>query len=167
MPDLSHVCNLHHSSWQCWMLNPLSEVRDWTPVLMDISQIRFCSATMGRPSPAFIFIYDSCSAIIFSPSKILIWLWAEIVRKGAQMCCCASMLWAPWDGTSSPLTFLSSDPSMIPGTEQVHRGSLIITLAVSNTKSHTAIKTAPCKWWNPWTLTLMNSSVSVASGGEK
>uniref|UniRef100_A0A8D1N3X5 Uncharacterized protein n=1 Tax=Sus scrofa TaxID=9823 RepID=A0A8D1N3X5_PIG len=26
--DLSHVCNLHHSSWQCRILNPLSEARD-------------------------------------------------------------------------------------------------------------------------------------------
>ena len=23
--DLSRVCNLHHSSWQHWILNPLSE----------------------------------------------------------------------------------------------------------------------------------------------
>ena len=28
MPDLSHVCDLHHSSWQHWILNPLSEARD-------------------------------------------------------------------------------------------------------------------------------------------
>ena len=25
MQDPSHVCNLHHSSQQCWILNPLSE----------------------------------------------------------------------------------------------------------------------------------------------
>ena len=25
MPDLSLVCDLHHSSWQCWILNPLSK----------------------------------------------------------------------------------------------------------------------------------------------
>ena len=37
--DLSRVCNLHHSSWQCWILNPLSEARDRTCVLMDSSQI--------------------------------------------------------------------------------------------------------------------------------
>ena len=23
--DPSHVCNLHHSSWECWILNPLIE----------------------------------------------------------------------------------------------------------------------------------------------
>ena len=27
-PDLSCVCNLHHSLWQCWILNPLSKARD-------------------------------------------------------------------------------------------------------------------------------------------
>ena len=24
----SYVCNLHHSSWQCWILNPLSKARN-------------------------------------------------------------------------------------------------------------------------------------------
>ena len=27
-PGPSHVCDLHHSSQQCWILNPLSEARD-------------------------------------------------------------------------------------------------------------------------------------------
>ena len=27
-PDLSQVCDLHHSSRQCQILNPLSEARD-------------------------------------------------------------------------------------------------------------------------------------------
>ena len=26
--DPSHVCNLHHSSWQHWILNPQREARD-------------------------------------------------------------------------------------------------------------------------------------------
>ena len=30
MPDLSHVCDLYHSSWQRWILNPLSEALDGT-----------------------------------------------------------------------------------------------------------------------------------------
>ena len=28
MRDPSHIHNLHHSSWQCKILNPLSEARD-------------------------------------------------------------------------------------------------------------------------------------------
>ena len=31
IPDLSHVCDLHHSSWQHQILNPLSEAGDWIP----------------------------------------------------------------------------------------------------------------------------------------
>ena len=47
MPDPSHVCDLHHSLRQCWILNTLSEARDRTCILMDSSQIRFCWATTG------------------------------------------------------------------------------------------------------------------------
>ena len=28
MSDLNHIGTLHHSSWQCWILNPLNGVRD-------------------------------------------------------------------------------------------------------------------------------------------
>ena len=39
MPDSSLVCNLHHSSQQCQILNTLSEVKDRTCVLMDASRV--------------------------------------------------------------------------------------------------------------------------------
>ena len=39
--DLSLICDLHHSSWHCWILNPLSKARDGTCVLTDASQIHF------------------------------------------------------------------------------------------------------------------------------
>ena len=38
--DPSHVCDLHHSSRQRWILNPLREARDRTCSLMIPSQIR-------------------------------------------------------------------------------------------------------------------------------
>ena len=38
MQDSSHVCDLQHTSWQPWVLNPLSEARDQTCILMDTSQ---------------------------------------------------------------------------------------------------------------------------------
>ena len=37
--DPSCMCGLHHSSWQHWILNPLSETRDQTHILMDTSRI--------------------------------------------------------------------------------------------------------------------------------
>ena len=30
MPGLNCICNLCHNLWQCWILNPLSEARDWS-----------------------------------------------------------------------------------------------------------------------------------------
>ena len=39
MPDLSHVWNLHNSSWQRQILNPLSKTRDRNHILMDTSQV--------------------------------------------------------------------------------------------------------------------------------
>ena len=47
MRDPSRVCNLHHSSRQRWILNPLSEARDRICILMDASQICFRCATTG------------------------------------------------------------------------------------------------------------------------
>ena len=35
--DPSCVCDLHHSSWQCRIFNPLKEVRVQTHILMDTS----------------------------------------------------------------------------------------------------------------------------------
>ena len=38
--DLRRLCDLHHSSWQCWILNPLSEARDGTCILIDPSRVQ-------------------------------------------------------------------------------------------------------------------------------
>ena len=35
----SHICDLHHSSQQYQILNPLSEARDGTRIFMDTSQV--------------------------------------------------------------------------------------------------------------------------------
>ena len=48
--DPSRVWNLHHSSWQHWVPNPLSEARDQTRVLVDTSQICFRCTTTGTPT---------------------------------------------------------------------------------------------------------------------
>ena len=47
--DPSHICDLHHSSEQGWMLNPLSETRDQTHVIKATSHICFCRAMTETP----------------------------------------------------------------------------------------------------------------------
>ena len=52
--DPSWVCELRHSSRQCWILNPLSEARDRTPILMVPSRIHFHFTTTGTPQKEFL-----------------------------------------------------------------------------------------------------------------
>ena len=49
MQDLSHVCDLYHSSQHCRIPDPLSEARDRTCILLDTSWIWFHCATVGTP----------------------------------------------------------------------------------------------------------------------
>ena len=56
-PDLSCVCDLHHSSRQCWILNPLSEARVRTCNL-----ICFCCTTKGTPQN--VSLSDDCIVIV-------------------------------------------------------------------------------------------------------
>ena len=53
MWDLRRVCDLHHSSQQCWILNPLSETWDRTYILVDT---HFRSAATGTPYPEVFLI---------------------------------------------------------------------------------------------------------------
>ena len=55
MPDLSYICNLHHSSRQRWICNPLSKAWDGTCILVDISQVHFRCTTKGTPRGLFKF----------------------------------------------------------------------------------------------------------------
>ena len=51
--DPSHICDLHCSSWQHWILNPLREAKDQTHVLMDSSWVHYHWATMRTPGVSF------------------------------------------------------------------------------------------------------------------
>ena len=53
MQDPSHICDLHHSSWQCQITDPLSKARDQTRILLDTSGVCFCCATTGIPKEMF------------------------------------------------------------------------------------------------------------------
>ena len=53
--DPSFVCDLHHSSWQRQILNPLSEARDRTCILMDSSRVLLL-LSHDRNSPELTFL---------------------------------------------------------------------------------------------------------------
>ena len=64
-PDLSLVYDLHHSSWQHWILNTLSRARDRTCIPMDASWVRDPLSHNGSSSTGisdialFIFVFRS------------------------------------------------------------------------------------------------------------
>ena len=73
-PDPCPICELHHSSRQCQIPNPLSETRDWTHILMDASRV---SAELQRQLQNLHF------------NKILRWschikVWEALVLVGKE-----------------------------------------------------------------------------------
>ena len=60
MQDPSRVCDLHHSSQQRQILNPLGEARDWTCNLVVPSRIHFRCAT--RETPAYYSFFSQETA---------------------------------------------------------------------------------------------------------
>ena len=68
MQDLRCICDLHHSSHQCQVPDPMRETRDRTHILMDTSQIRFCCTIMEIS--VFPLSYDTlnivCSLVYFT-----------------------------------------------------------------------------------------------------
>ena len=53
-PDPSYVCDLHHGSWQRRILNPLSEARGRTCILMDTSWILNPRSHNGHSKEKFL-----------------------------------------------------------------------------------------------------------------
>ena len=82
--DPRHVCNLHHSSWQHQIPDPLSKARIKPEFLMDTSQIRLYHATTETLAVTFLihhatagtfnldfnlFFFTSTSLFIFNMLK--------------------------------------------------------------------------------------------------
>ena len=55
MPDPSLICNFHHSSQKCQILNPLSEARDRTCILMDTSWVLNLLSHNGNSTHGSLF----------------------------------------------------------------------------------------------------------------
>ena len=92
-PDPSHVCNLHHSSQQCKILNPLRRAKDWTHILMDTSQVCFHWATTGIPLIVyfyFFFFHKGCWRTYKNNNNKEVPTWHSKVRIQHCHSCAAS-----------------------------------------------------------------------------
>ena len=65
--DPSHVCSLHPSSWQCLILNPLSEARDCTHKLMLL--VRSVSAVPQQELLCFLIFYFLAAPVVCGSSQ--------------------------------------------------------------------------------------------------
>ena len=54
-PDPSHICDLHHSSWQRRILSPLNEARDQIRILMDTGLV--CTSLSHNRNPLKSYVY--------------------------------------------------------------------------------------------------------------
>ena len=61
--DPNCVCDLHHSSWQCQTLNPLSEARDQTHILIDAGWVHNL-LSHNRNSYFRIFFYKDSRILL-------------------------------------------------------------------------------------------------------
>ena len=80
MADPSCICDLHHSSWQHWMLSPWRKAKDWSCILMDSNQICYPWATTGTWRLS-IWI-ASMRFKSFSPGRILSIFRTHLIRPG-------------------------------------------------------------------------------------
>ena len=70
-PNLSCVCDLHHSSQQRQIPNPLREARNWTHILMDSSQLLNALSHYGNSMfPKFNFKMFKCLIYIYELQQI-------------------------------------------------------------------------------------------------
>ena len=92
MWDPSRVCDLLHSSWQCWILDPLSEAWDQTRILKDTNQIHFCCATIGTLLTICVFFLNISPQSIFFLLPFVFFLQPhlkhmEVPRLGVELTC--------------------------------------------------------------------------------
>ena len=106
---------------QRWILNPLSEVRDWTHILMDICWVCYCWATVGTPLcwvlnlirhskiPTFLgkYIWSISSQL----ETLGAHLWPSFSVRTARKC---SSVFCAIHAPPCPLSFLQQD-STYPG----------------------------------------------------
>ena len=98
--DRSHIWDLHHSSRQCWILNPLIEARDWICILMGTSRVCYCWAVTGSPGMVFLMSFSDHSFLAWRKTLLIYLCWfytckfAEFVYYTSFRDFCVWSLWA-------------------------------------------------------------------------
>ena len=93
MPDSSRICDLHHNSQQRRILNPLSEARNQTCVLLGTSQIHFHCTLMGTSWYQLLHtkqatrIYYTTQYNEYSQYFIITIKWNIIFKNCKSLCC--------------------------------------------------------------------------------
>ena len=111
MPDLSCVYNLHYSSQQCRILNPLSEAGDWTRNLTVPSQIRFRCAMKGTPRNCWFILPQPCALL---KPKWFYSLMEASLGKEESLSWTSFLIDSPWLISWDLDFFSSSKPSALP-----------------------------------------------------
>ena len=88
-PDPSHICNPHHSSRQCQILNPLIEARDRTCNLMIPSRICFHCPTDRTPKIWKILMFHISASVVNKglPGPDYQIGWFLLCKFEAKFCC--------------------------------------------------------------------------------
>ena len=124
MLDPSHVCDLHHISWQCWILNPLSKSWNQTCILMDTNETHFCWAnTACWRDCLFSIVY---SFLLCQRLTIGMWVYFRVLFFcfiDPCICFCVNtmLFWLPsfvvlsdiWEGYVSKLYYFSSGIALV------------------------------------------------------
>ena len=80
--DLSHVCDLHHSLWQCHLPKPLSEAGDQTCILLNTC-VCYLSATVGTPKEIFFWSrYFFCLFFVCINRLLIFLLYYQKITDG-------------------------------------------------------------------------------------
>ena len=79
------VWDLHHSSRQCWILNPLSEAWDWTLILMDPSWVRQLMSRKENVSLTFFFFKHVSLLALISFTFLLVFLLSLFINTTLQV----------------------------------------------------------------------------------
>ena len=106
MPDSSFICNLHHSSWQCQIFNPLSRFRDRTWVLMGSLQL-----SHNGNAQFFVFVFFTVSLYAETKTFLQSTTWHTVIMQMVLCIRTASVvIWPILSFLSLPLFFIASCP---------------------------------------------------------